>query len=164
MCFGLFDTTKQDNMSVDDHCNLKIAHVQVCLDLFENKKQDYMYKYLWPLHIISCASTGLIQPFWHEEAGLFIYLSADDHYMLKVTHAQVCFDLFDTKKQDYVHVLVHWWPLHDISCSCSGVLWPVWHKEARLPVSWWPRWDYEGHGLQTQQGGAAGEETQFLLS
>ena len=44
VCFDLFDTKKQDNLSADYVRNklTTIAHAQVCFDLFDTKKQDYL--------------------------------------------------------------------------------------------------------------------------
>ena len=39
---------------------------------------------------------------------------------------------------------------------CPGVFWSVWHKEARVSVSWWFGRDYACHGFPSKQGGASG--------
>ena len=41
------------------------------------------------------------------------------------------------------------WP-----CWCPGVLWPVWHEEAGVPLSRRPGWDHAGDGVQADRGGA----------
>jgi hypothetical protein len=70
-CFLCFQLTKMHHVRT-------LALAQVCFDLFDTKKQNY--------------------------------LSADylHHHKTTIAHTQVCFDLFDTKKQgylsaDYVH-------------------------------------------------------------